>query len=149
MAAPTTAPFEALVLEVETDTPGTYAKICGMKDFSVGRSAEVDRVETPADCTDESLPYQIEKDVKSLDFSVSAEAVWSAESHGTLMDWFYSSAAKNVRVQHVNAASGETEFETGPAYLTQLDTNRTKGQKVNFGTITIEFDGTPTRTAAA
>ena len=65
-----------------------------------------------------------------------------------LMDWYYSGATKNVRVGNLNAAVGDTEYESGPAYLTQLDHTRTKRPKVS-ASIAFEFDGTPTRTAKA
>jgi len=149
MAAPVTAKYEELVLEVETDTPGTYAKLCGVMGFTVSRAAQVDTSETPADCEDESLPYRVERQVRSLDFQMSnVSAVWAQTSHETMMDWMYSGATKNVRVQHVKASVGDTEYEAGPALLTQLDHVRTKGQKVS-ATISIQFDGTPTRTAKA
>lgn len=146
MAKPVTAKFEQLVLEVETSTPGTYAKLCGMMGFSVNREAQVDRVEVPADCDDESLPYDVEKQVKSTEYVVEAEAVWAQQSHQTMLAWFRSSATKNIRLRHANAATGDTEYESGAALLTQLNHQRSKGQKVT-ASIRIEFDGTPTVTA--
>lgn len=146
MAAPVTAKYEEFTLEVETTTPGTYAVLCGLMGLTVDRSAQIDTVETPADCVDESLPYQTEKQVRALDFKVEGEAVWAQQSHETLMDWFYSSATKNIRLRHVNALSGDTEYEAGPALLTKLTNVREKGKKVT-ASVSLEFDGTPTRTA--
>jgi len=148
MVAPTTEKFEELVIQVETSTPGTYENICGMTDATITRSANTDSVEVPADCADESLPLSTQRSVRSLDFTVSGTGVWAAQSHGTLMDWFYSSATKNIRIQNVNAESGDTEFESGPALITNLSNERTKGQKVT-ATFELQFDGTPTRTAKA
>ncbi|MEI4470923.1 phage tail tube protein [Frigidibacter sp. MR17.24] len=147
MAAPVTAKFEHLVLEIETETPGTYAKMCGLMDFTISRASQVDTVETPQDCDDESLPYQTERSVRALDVQLTnVSAVWAQQSHQAMMDWFYSSSTKNIRIQHVNAAVGDTEYEAGAALLTQLDHQRTKGQKIT-ATVSIQFDGTPTRTA--
>lgn len=144
---PVTAKFEELVLEVEGTTTGTYTKICGIMDFTMTRAAQVDTSEVPADCEDESQPYSVERQVRSLDFQITGvTAVWAQQSHELMLDWFYSSSTKNIRIRHVNAAVGDTEFEAGPALLTQLDNARTKGQKVT-ATISIQFDGTPTRTA--
>lgn len=149
MTAPVTAKYEELVLEVETTTPGTYAKLCGLMGFTVTRAAQVDTSEVPADCDDESLPYTVNKQVRSLDFQISnASATWAQTSHEMIMAWFYSGATKNVRIQHVRAAVGDTEYESGAALLTQLDHVRTKGQKV-MATISLQFDGTPTRTDKA
>jgi hypothetical protein len=147
MARAVTAKYEQFVLQVETDTPGTYAPLCGLVDVEITRSANVDTTEIP-DCDDESLPLSVERAVRSIEFSLSASGVWAQDSHETMMDWFYGQAVKNVRLRHVNAASGDTEFESGPALLTELSNARTKGQKVT-ASISIQFDGTPTRTAKA
>lgn len=146
MARAVTQKFEELVLQVETSTPGEYsASICGLIDVEISRTANVDTVEIP-ECDDESLPLSVERQVRNIEVTVSGTGVWAQQSHGTMMDWFYSSAVKNVRIGNLNAATGETEYETGPAILTQLNNARTKGQKVS-ASIAIEFDGTPARTA--
>lgn len=145
MTAPTTAKFEHLAIQVETAVPGTYAILCGVKGFNISREAQVNTVETPADCTDESLPFQRERDVQALDFKVEGEAVWARQNHQIMLDWFYSGATKNIRVLHGNVASGDTEYEAGKALLTKLNHSREKGQKIT-AQISIEFDGTPTRT---
>lgn len=146
MAAPVTAKYEQLALQVETSTPGTYAVICGMMGFTFDRTAEVDTDEVPADCSDESLPYTKVREVRSIDFGVSGEAKWAQQSHEAMLDWFYSGAAKNVRVRHTNAASGDTEYESGPALLSKLSNERVKGKTVT-ASIEIGFVGTPARSA--
>lgn len=147
MAKATTERFEELVLEVETDTPGSYARICGLVGVEVSRQATVDNEEVP-DCDDESLPLSMERQVRTLDVSVSGTGVWAQESHEMLQDWFYSSANKNIRIGNLNAAVGDTEYEQGPAILTSLGQSRTKGKKVS-ASVEIQFDGTPTRTVKA
>lgn len=147
MAKATTQRFDEMRLEVETDTPGTFARLCGMIDVTVTRKANMDTAEVP-DCDDESLPLSTEKEVRSIEVMISATGSWAQESHETLEAWFYTSAVKTVRIGNLKAAVGDTEYETGPAYLTQLDNSRTKGKKVT-AEISIEFDGTPTRTPKA
>lgn len=147
MAKAVTQKYEEMTLEVETATPGTYAMICGLIDVEITRTASVDTAEIP-DCDDESLPLSIERQVRSIDVTVSGTGVWAQSSHETLMDWFYSAATKNIRIGNLNALVGDTEYETGPALLTNLSNSRTKGQKVS-ASISIEFDGTPTRAAKA
>lgn len=148
MVAPVTAKYEELVLELEvTPGGGTFAKICGIMGFTVGRDAQVDRVEVPGDCDDESLPYSVEKQVRSTEYTVEGDAVWAQQSHDKLLAWFRSGTTLNVRIQHANAASGDIEYETGAALLTQLNHVRQKGQKVT-ASIKLEFDGTPTTTDA-
>lgn len=147
MAKPVTQKFQELILEVSDDGT-TWSRICGLVGVTVTRQAQTDSTETPADCDDESLPLQVEKAVRTIDVSVSGEGVWAQQSHGTVMDWFYSSQSKHARIGNLNAAVGDTEYEQGMAYLTQLTNQRTKGQKVT-ASIQIEFDGTPTRVAKA
>jgi len=149
MADTITELFEELVLEFEDPANlGTYLKICGLIDVEIARTAEIDTIEVPKDCEDESLPLSREKSVRSIDVAVTATGVWAQQSHGILMDWFYSSSGYNIRIQNANAASGATEYESGSAFLTNLTNARTKGQKVS-ASISIEFDGTPTRTPKA
>lgn len=145
MALATTEKYEELVLETSEDG-NTWTRICGLIDVEVTRTANVDTAEVP-DCDDESEPLSVERQVRSIEVSVSGTGVWAQESHGTLMDWFYSSATKQVRIGNLKAAVGETEYETGPALLTTLSQSRTKGQKVTAN-VEIQFDGKPTRTAA-
>jgi len=147
MAVATTQAFHELVLEVETATPGTYAKLCGLIDVTVSRTANLDTNEIP-DCTDESLPLSVRREVRSLEVTVSATGVWARESWGTMSDWFYSGDTKNVRITNVGAATGDIEFETGAAFLTSLSNARAKGQKVT-ASLEIMFDGTPTTTDQA
>lgn len=146
MAAPVTAKYEELTIEVETAVPGNYAILCGLMGLTVDRSAQLDTSEVPADCLDESLPYRVEKQVRAIDFKIDGEATWSQQSHEMMMDWFYSGTTRNVRIRHVKAAAGDTEYEAGPALLTKLSNARTKGKRVS-AEVSIEFDGTPTRTA--
>lgn len=147
MAKATTQSFEQLILDVEfVASSGTYTAVCGLIDVTVTRTANVDTAEVP-DCADESLPLSLEKQVRSIEVSVSGTGVWAQESHGNLMDWFYSSATKNVRIRNTNASTGDTEIESGAALLTSLTNTRTKGAKVS-AEIEIQFDGTPTRTDA-
>lgn len=147
MAFATTAKFEQLVLETSDNGGTTWSRICGLTDVEINRTANLDTVEVP-DCDDESLPFGVERQVRSLEFNISGTGVWAQESHGTMMDWFYSSASKDVRIGHLNADSGDTEYEEGSGYLTNLSNSRTKGQKIT-ASIEVQFDGTPTRVAKA
>ena len=146
MALATTQKYEQLVLETSEDGT-TWTRICGLIDVEITRTANIDSAEVP-DCDDESLPLSIERQVRSVEFSASGTGVWAQESHETLMDWFYSSASKRARIGNLGAAIGDTEYETGYAYLTNLSNSRTKGQKVTAN-IELMFDGTPTRTNKA
>ena len=147
MATPITEKFEQMVLEI-SDNGTTWTKICGMVGVTVTRSAQFDSTEVPADCDDESLPLRVEKAIRTVEVSVSADGVWAQQSHGEMMDWFYSGATKQVRIGNLNAAVGDTEYESGPAFISTLTNQRTKGQKVTAN-LELNFDGTPNRVAKA
>lgn len=146
MARAVTEKFEQMVLEISDDGT-TWSRICGLNDVTVTRTANIDEAEVP-DCDDESLPLSIEKEVRSINVSASGEGVWSQQSAGTMLDWFYSSGTKHCRIGNLNAAVGDTEYETGMALLSSVTNTRTKGQKV-AASVEIAFDGTPARSVKA
>lgn len=148
MARATTATFDKLVVEVEwVNGSGTYSRWCGLTSRGINRTSNMESSEVP-DCDDETLPSALEKSVRSQEVTIAGSGVWAAQSHGNAMDWYYSGATKNIRVQHANAEAGDTEYESGQAYLVTLNNTVEKGQKVQ-AEISIEFDGMPTRTAAS
>ncbi|NKC49008.1 hypothetical protein HED54_14935 [Ochrobactrum anthropi ATCC 49188] len=132
-------------LEVETETAGTFTKVCGLTQRGINRQHNMQTTEVPQDCDDESLPSAIERAVQSSEVTISANGIWAAQSHEMMMDWWYNGPVKNIRIQHVKAAVGDTEYETA-AYLVNPQQCRRKGQKVSAD-IEIQFDGVPTRTA--
>ena len=147
MARAVTANFWELVLEVEDETPGTWIRICGLTSRGVNRTHNMQTSEVP-DCDDESLPAAVERSVQSSEVTIAANGVWAAQSHEMMLDWWYGGVTKNIRIQHVNAAVGDTEYETGPAILQALNNVAERGPKVTAD-MAIEFDGLPTRTPAA
>lgn len=145
MARATTENFSQMVIEVEwVASSGVYSRWCGLTSRGVNRQSNMSTSEVP-DCDDETLPAAVERAVQSQEVTISGSGVWAAESNGKALDWWYSGATKNVRIQNVNAQSGDTEFETGAAYLVQVSNQAERGQKVTAD-ISIEFDGLPTRT---
>lgn len=148
MARAATANFHEMVVEVEwVPESGTFAKVCGITSRGINRQSNMQTSEVP-DCDDESLPAAVERAVQSQEVTISGAGVWASQSHGNMLDWWYSGATRNIRVHHVNAETGDTEFETGPAYLQSINNQAERGTKVT-AEIAIEFDGLPTRTAAA
>lgn len=147
MARANTANFHEMVLEVETETPGTFARICGLTSRGPSRSHNMQTSEVP-DCDDESLPAAVERAVQSSEVTISASGVWAAQSHEMMLDWWYSGATKVIRIGHIKADVGDTEYETGPAYLVSLSNTAERGTKVQ-AELEIQFDGLPTRTAKA
>lgn len=148
MAKPVTSQFQHLVVEVETETPGTYAKICGITSRGVNRQHNMNTTEVPQDCDDESLPVVLERDIQSSEVTISGSGVWASQSHEMILDWWYSGAKKKVRINHVNSVIGDTQYETGDAFLVSISNQAEKGQKVT-AELEIQFDGMPVRTAKA
>ncbi|MHB2265037.1 phage tail tube protein [Aliihoeflea sp. PC F10.4] len=142
-----TANFHEMVLEVETATEGTFAKICGITSRGVNRTHNMQTSEVPP-CDDESKPAAVERNVQSSEVTVSGSGVYARQSKEMMMDWWYSGQTKNIRIAHLNAAVGDTEYETGPAFLVNLNNQAERGQKVT-AELEIQFDGIPIRTPKA
>lgn len=147
MARAQTANFHQMVLEVESTTPGTWTRLCGLTSRGINRTSNMETSEVP-DCDDESLPAAVERAVQSQEVTIEGSGVWAAQSHETMLDWWYSGATKNVRINHVNAKAGDTQYETAPAYLVSIANQAERGTKVT-AEIEVQFDGIPTRTAKA
>jgi Phage tail tube protein len=148
MARAGTANFHEMVVEVEwVAESGTYSKVCGITSRGINRQHNMQTSEVP-DCDDESLPAAVERAVQSSEVTISGSGVWARQSHENMLDWWYGGATRNIRVHHVNADPGDTEYETGPAYLQSINNQAERGTKVT-AEIAIEFDGLPTRTAAS
>lgn len=144
MARATTEQYEEMILDVEMDpigSPGVYTAICGLKEVTVTRTANVDTDEVP-DCADESLPFAIERYVRSVEVTVAANGTWAQESHSDLLTWWRSGATKNVRIRNTAVANGDIETEAGPCIITSLVNTKTKG-KVIQAEIALEFNGLP------
>lgn len=144
MATATTtsfAKFKILIGDGETPTEG-FTPICGLTSKGVQWSADVVTSEVP-DCADEDLPSWQEKDVKSVGASISGSGMWSVQSHGQMLDWMVSGAKKNIKIQYVDAATGEPEFYNGPAVITGVGHSVEKGGRLSQD-ISIEFTAKPT-----
>lgn len=151
MAAPSFQRFHEFVVEVETATPGVFAKICGITGRTVNRALGLDEISVPKDCEDESAGTETLVEPGSLVVTVSGTARWARQSHELMMDWIYLKQRKSVRVAHVSAAVGDTEYETGYAYMTALnDSGEIEGEnKIVTRELELRFDGEPVRTDKA
>lgn len=146
---PTTGKFQHMVVEIETVAgSGVYSKICGITSRGINRQSNMSTSEVPGDCDNEAAPSSVQRDVQSQEVTINGSGVWASQSHEMMLDYWYSGQPKNIRVQHVNAAVGDTEYESGSAYLTQLNNAVEKGQSIT-AEVNFEFDGIPTRTAKA
>ena len=150
MAKAQTANFHEMVVEVEWDpvgAEGVYSRWCGLTSRGINRQHNMSTTAVP-DCDDEAKPAVNERAVESSDVTISGSGVWAKQSHEHALDWWYSGQTLNIRVHHVRADPGDTEYEEGAAYLVNLSNQADRGQKVTAD-IQIEFDGVPTRTPKA
>ncbi|TCR01065.1 phage tail tube protein [Neorhizobium sp. JUb45] len=151
MVKPNFQRFHEFVVEVETEVPGTWAKICGITGRQVNRALTLEEIPVPKDCEDEAAGTENLVEPGALVVTVGGTAKWARQSHGMMMDWIYFKQRKSVRVAHVAASVGDTEYETGFAYMTTLnDSGEMEGEgKIVTREIELRFDGEPTRTAKA
>lgn len=148
MTIATTASYDKLVLEVELDpdgSAGTYTKICGIMGVTITRTANIESSEVP-DCDDEDKPFDVLKEVRSLEVTASGTGVWARSSHKALLEWFYSGAPLNARLRNLDVedegATGDPYAEQGPALLSSLSNERSKGQQVT-AELELQFRRTP------
>lgn len=147
MTEATIAKYQQHVLEISLDDGTTWARICGITNFSDQFQAVVTEDQIP-DCDDESKPHTVTREVQSVDLTVNADAKWAQESHNTLLDWMIGGEPLPTRVGYLNAAVGDTEYVSGTAILQNMTRRRQKGIAVE-GTLVIQFTGALTRTAKA
>ena len=151
MAKPVTQKYDQLAIELEL-TPSTWTVICGMKGASISRTKNVDSDEVPGDCDDETVAWDVEKSVRSMEVTIDGRAVWSTAAHEDIMDWFYGEGGQkeiNCRIRNKTIetldVTGETYIEEGPALLTSLSNEKEKGKNITAD-LTIEFVTLPTLT---
>jgi len=149
MAYATTSAYDKTTLAVELDpvgAAGTYSTLCGITEWSYTENTNLDETEVP-DCSDLSLPLQVERSVRSRGASISASGVWALSSHQAIRDWVESGQTLNVQITFVvvsdSGAATDTETLTGAAYMTNLSYSLSYGNKVN-ASFDLQFDGVPT-----
>ena len=150
MAKASTAKFEKSLFEVEF-SPGVWSRPCGLTSRGINRENNMTETRVPfcGSEAEEAKPMAVELTPDSTVVTISGAGGWAQEHHEEFMQWFYGGTLKNVRWRHANAAVGDTEYETGPAYLTTLNNESTKENGTVTADISIRFDGTPTLTPKA
>lgn len=138
--------FKILLGDGGTPTE-TFTPICGLTSKGINYETDTTTVEVP-DCTDEDLPAYKEEGPKSYSVAIEGSGMWAKQSHGTLLNWWKSGAAKNMKVQYVEAAPGEPEFIEGPAIITKIGNAVEKGGRLSAD-LSFRFTEMPTFTNAA
>ena len=144
MAQGTGSSFAALkILIGDGGTPTElFAPLCGVTQKSIDYASDTVETEMP-DCADESLPSYKNVGVNAISIKIACSGKWTAQSHGTILNWWRSAAPKNIKVQYVTAATGDTEYMNGPAILGNLKHDVQKGAFMD-GSFDIMFSEMPT-----
>ena len=81
---------------------------------------------------------------------MSASGLWTREAESALRSWFNDSSAnspQNIQIEYPFAATGDVQFDQGPAILETWTTTGEKGNKVT-GELSIRFTSFPTEVVA-
>jgi len=146
MAKPTTYVGSTVAIQLETATPGTFARPCGLNNHTVQFSKNTQDITVP-DCDDPELPAWIERGVESLDMNVSGSGVLAAEAVSTWWDAFSSTSSINARV-YVGKPDDTTNghYWEGKVHVTGFEISGERGNKAQVS-VTIISDGEMTITA--
>lgn len=142
MAKPTTVAFgEFFIVVGDGNSPEQFAAPCGLTSKSFNQTANTQDTTVP-DCDDPDAPAYIERAVDSLSSEISGDGVLALESHNTVWQpWFASAAEKNVRIglgAIPDVAVGG--YYEGPFLLTALNMAADRGQKMR-GAVTLVSAG--------
>lgn len=109
--------------------PEVFSLICGLTSKGIDWSTSTQTTEAP-DCADEDLPSWQEIGITSVGAAISGDGLWSAQSHGLLLNWIADGESKNVQIRYDDAAGGDPLYAQGPAVCTSLSDKVQKGQKL-------------------
>lgn len=140
MAKPTTYAGSLVAIYLETTTPGTFARPCGLNNHTVSFTKNTREVQVP-DCDDPELPAWIERGVESLDFSASGSGILAAEAVDDWWDAFNTTDSINARV-YIGANDDTTngKYWAGKVHVTGFEVTGERGDKAQAN-VSIVSDG--------
>lgn len=144
MAKPTTIVGSNVYISLETDTPGTFARPCGLTSHTITFTKNTTDVTVP-DCDDLEAPAWIERGVESLEMSGSGNGVLAMEAEETWWDAFNSTESVNARIYLGAPATAGTVYYAGKVHITGYEPTGERGGKAQ-ATISFVSDGEMTRT---
>lgn len=148
MAAPTTLSYKAFkVLLGNGATPEVFTAPCAMTSRSWAGSADSVDTTTP-DCDDEDLVVWTESEVSSLSAQIQGSGVLAMADVATWRTWFFSGAAKNVRVVLDVAGAQGGGYIEGGYILTGFEISGERKNKTQIS-VTMKSTGKPVWTLNA
>lgn len=141
MAKPKTYSGSLVALYLENPaTAGQFLKPCGLTQHSVSFTKNMNEVDVP-DCDDPELPSWIEREVSSLDFSVSGSGVLAAESVDAWWEAFNTTETVNARV-YIGRIDDATDgrYWAGRLHISQFEVTGNRGEKAQVS-LTAASDG--------
>lgn len=140
MAQPTVATFgKFLVLLGDGASPEVFSAPCGFTERSFELKADTSSTQVP-DCDDPDAPAWEDKDVSTLSSTITGQGVMALEALPTWRAWYFSGAAKNVRVQLALPTGKGPGYYQGAAVLTSLKHDSNIGEKCKLS-VNIENTG--------
>jgi predicted secreted protein len=147
MARPKTLRGSKVLIQLESDTPGTFVAPCALTTKGIDLSAESNDFNVP-DCDDPDAATWTERVVAALSAGVSGSGTLAMDSLATWREWFLSAAEKNIRVKlDATLANGGGYFAMS-AVLTGLNIGGNQGELATIE-VTIASNGEVTWTDAA
>lgn len=120
MVAPTYAEYQFFILRIENyTTPGLYEKVCGLTSRGLIKTNNFNEEELPGDCDDESI-IDNTITVRSRQATVDAAGKYTRNAEPRIRQFFNDSSQNiptNIQIEHPSPASGDIQFDQGPAYL--------------------------------
>ncbi|WP_347139434.1 phage tail tube protein [Paracoccus sp. SSK6] len=141
MAKPKTFRGSLVALYFEDpDSAGQFLKPCGLTEHTATFTKNMNEVDVP-DCDDPDLPSWIEREVSSLDFSVTGSGVLAADAVDKWWDIFNRSESVRARMyigKIDDIANGR--YWAGNIHVSQLEISGNRGEKAQVS-LTAASDG--------
>ncbi|MDO5658289.1 MAG: phage tail tube protein [Paracoccus sp. (in: a-proteobacteria)] len=130
MARPTTYRGAVVALYLEDpENEGQFLKPCGLTQHSYSFSKNMNEVDVP-DCDDPDLPSWIEREVSSLDFSLTGSGTLAAEAVDKWWAAFNSLESVSARV-YIGKPDDTTNgrFWEGRLHISQFEVTGNRGER--------------------
>lgn len=110
-------------------TTGLFLKPCGLTQHTASFTKNMNEIDVP-DCDDPDLPAWIEREVQSLDFSVTGSGVLAAEAVDTWWDAFNSTESLMSRIYIGRIADVDIgRYWQGRIHVNSLEITGNRGER--------------------
>lgn len=143
MAYPTTIKGQKVALQRETDTPGTYATVCGITTKGLQRTRQT--TDTVVwDCTDPDASPIVERDILNGDWTMTGSGQAVITALDDIEEDYESGEAHNYRIVFFGTGSTVVRSYTGSTIITDLTIGAVNGERASIS-LTLAGSGVLTR----